>query len=72
MSVQPSVIVSTLPWLPEAIIIDAMFMIHTKPLRRTTTMADYSKFLFHQFVQEHFKMGTAKVHLVFDNPKQFE
>ena len=78
-SAQPGVIVSSLPWLPEAVIIDAMFMIHTKPLRRTTTMADYIKFLYHQYVLEHFKMGISEVHLVFDNPamntfnpKQFE
>ena len=79
-SAQPEVIVSPLPWLPQAVIIDAMFTIHTKPLRRTTTMADYSKFLYNQHVLEHFKMGSVvEVHLVFDNPtinkfnpKQFE
>ena len=31
-SAQPSVIVSSLPWLPQAVIIDAMFMLYTKPL----------------------------------------
>ena len=78
-SAQPSIIVSSLPWLPQVVIIDAMYMIYTKPLRRTTTMADYSKFLYHQYVIEHFKLGVSKVHLVFDNPtmntfnpKQFE
>ena len=42
-------------------------------------MADYSKFLYHQYVIEHFKLGVSEVHLVFDNPtmntfnpKQFE
>ena len=63
-SAQPEVIVSSLPWLPQAVIIDAMFIIHTKPLRRTTTMADYSKFLYNQHVLEHFKMGSVEVHLV--------
>ena len=62
----------------KAVIIDVMFMIHTKPLR-TTTMADYSKVLYNQHALEHFKIGIAEVHLVFDNPtinkfnpKQFE
>ena len=54
-STQPGVIVSSLPWLSQTVIIDAMFMIHTKSLRRITTMADYSKFLYHQYVLDHCK-----------------
>lgn len=74
-SAQPGVIINSLPWLPQTV---TMFMIHTKLLRRTT-MADYSKFLYHQYVLEHFKMGMSELYLVFDNPamntfnpKQFE
>jgi len=42
-------------------------------------MADYGNFFYNQHILEHFKMGSAEVHLVFDgptikkfNPKQFE
>ena len=61
--------------------IDAMFMIHSKPLRRTATTVwfDCIRLLYHQFLQKHFKMGTVQAHLVFDNlemhefnPNQFE
>ena len=78
-STEPPVFTNMIPWLPQSVIIDAMFLINTKPLRRTTTILDYSKFLFNQFVLEHFKAGTKEVHLIFDNPtnhrfnpKQFE
>ena len=66
-------------WVPQTVIIDAMFMINTKPLRRTVTIADYGKLLFHQHAVQHYKTGTTKVHLIFDNlgqqrfnPKQYE
>jgi len=64
--------------VPDAVVIDAMFMINTRPLRRTTTIPEYGKLLFH-YILEHFRLGTSEVHLVFDNPstqmfnpKQFE
>ena len=40
-SVEPPVFVNSLPWVPQAVIIDAMFIINTTPLRRTTTMTLY-------------------------------
>ena len=64
--------------VPEVVIIDAMFMINMKPLRRTVTIIDYSKLLFNQYALEHHKDGTNEVQLIFDklaqyfNPKQFE
>ena len=77
-SAEPPVFVNTIPWLPQAVIIDAMFLIITKPLRRNKTISEYAKFLFNQFVLKHFKTGTKEVHLIFDypskwkfNPKQF-
>ena len=60
-----------LPWVPQVVIIDAMFMINMKPLRRTTTILDYSKQLFNQYALEHYKAGTNKIHLIFDKPAQY-
>ena len=67
-SVEPNVIVSSLPWVPQTAIIDAMFIINTRPLRRTTTISEYVKLLFNQHILEHFKIGTSEVHVIFDNP----
>ena len=67
-SADASVILNSLVWVPQAVIIDAMFMINTRPLRRTTTIAEYGKLLFNQYALEYFRMGASEVHLVFDNP----
>ena len=80
---KPPVVVSTLPqgWLPQLVILDAMFLINTKPLRRTKTLANYAQLIFEHFALEHFKAGASEVHLIFIfdkpgqqlfNPKQFE
>ncbi len=56
-----------------------MFLINTRPLRRTKTIAEYAQLLFNRFVLEHFQAGAREVHLLFDkpssqefNPKAFE
>ena len=56
-----------LPWIPQTVIIDAMFMINTKPLRRTMTIADYGKLVFYQHALQHYRSGTSEVHLTFDS-----
>ena len=63
-----SIVTNSLPnnWSPETVIIDAMFLINTRPLRRNTTIATYSQFLFHCFVSPHYIAGSSEVHLVFD------
>ena len=60
-------------------LIDAMFLINVKPLRRTKTIADYTSLLINQIVAQYYKVGTNEIHLIFDkpgrqafNPKQFE
>ena len=65
---EPMVFMNHLPWVPQTVIIDAMFMINTKPLRRTMTIADYGKLVFHQYSLQHYKNGTTEVQLIFDNP----
>ena len=65
---EPRVFTNQLLWIPQAVIIDAMFMINTKPLRRTATIGDYGKLLFHQYTVDHYKAGTNEVHFIFDNP----
>ena len=42
-----SIVTNSLPnnWSPETVIIDAMFLINTRPLRRNTTIATYSVFI---------------------------
>ena len=78
-SSDPPVFTSHLPFVPQVAIIDAMFMLNTRPLRQTKTLSDYTKFLFNQFALQHYKTGVNEVHLIFDkpgrqqfNPKQFE
>jgi hypothetical protein len=56
------------PWIPEVVIIDAMFAINTNPLRQHKTMEEYAYLLFRQCVLPHFCHGTREVHFVFDHP----
>ena len=75
----PSVFMSSLLHIPQVVIIDAMFMLNTRPLRQTKTIIEYTILLFNQFVIQYYKTGVKEVHLIFDkpgrqnfNPKQFE
>ena len=79
LTADPPVFTSTLPITPQVAIIDAMFIINTRPLRQTKTFLEYAHFLYNQFVLKHYKSGILEVHLIFDkvnrqlfNPKQFE
>ena len=75
------VIMQTLPqgWIPEVTIIDCMFLVNSKPLRRTKTITEYAHQIYNRFALEQFCQGVNEVHIVFDkpgrqpfNPKQFE
>ena len=66
----PPVISNTLPsgWVPEAVIIDGMFLLQCAPLRQTSTISRYAELLFNRFILTHFKTGAIEVHLLFDSP----
>ena len=76
------VVIDVLPsqWKAEAVILDAMFFINTKPLRNMVTLSDYATFLFNRFLLPHYQLGVNEVHMLFDtpgdknrfNPKLFE
>ena len=65
---EPTVFMNQLSRIPQTVIIDAMFMITTKPLRRTMTIADYGKLVFYQHTLQHYRNGTSEVYLIFDSP----
>ena len=76
---KPTVFMNFLLWMPQVVLIDAMFLINTRPLRRTKTILEYTILLFNQVVVQYFKAGANEVHLIFDkpgrqkfNPKVFE
>ena len=37
-------------WMPECVIMDAMLLLDTKPLRSMKTFSDYANFLFDRYV----------------------
>ena len=45
-------------WTPNSVILEGMFLIHTKPCHKT--MADYGKFLMNRFITPHFKKGCTE------------
>jgi len=65
---QPPVSTNFLPWTPQVVIIDAMFLINIRPLRRTKTIKDYTLLLFNQVIVQYYQAGTSEVHIVFDHP----
>jgi len=78
-SADAPILVSHRPFVSHTIIVDAMFILNTRPLRQTKTFSEYAIFLFNQIISQHFKAGTSEVYLIFDkpnlqafNPKQFE
>ena len=48
----PPVLMNCLPnrWVPEAVLIDGMFIVQFAPLRRTATINMYAEFLYNRFV----------------------
>ena len=68
----PLVVTTQLPceWIPEVVIIDAMFMINTSPLKHIKSITEYGALLLKVFVLPHFHNHSTEVHICFDNPKQ--
>ncbi len=71
----------TLPtnWIPDSVILEGMFLIHTKPLHSNKVMKDYGNFIMRRFIVPYLKKGSQEIHLLFDdpgrqteNPKKFE
>ena len=56
---------------PKAVVIDAMFLINTKPLRNTKIISQDTKLLFSRFINEHFSCGIIEIHVVLDKPFRF-
>lgn len=69
-TLRPQVFGNELPtdWIPQCVVIDAMFIIYTKPLRSTKTIEDYAKLLFNRFIKEYLSCGVTEIHVVFDKP----
>ena len=66
-NVTPSVMTTTLPWNPDSVIMEGMFLINITPWSAHKTMGDYAQFLMKQHILLQYK--TAKeVHLLFDDP----
>lgn len=55
-------------WIPDAVILDGMFLINCKPLRTTATIKDYGLFMFDTFLRPHYQANVKEVHLLFDTP----
>ena len=62
---KPTVFMNFPLWTPQVVLIDAMFLINIRPLRRTKTISDHTSLLFNQVVVPYYKSGT---HLIFDKP----
>ena len=63
----PPVFLNALPktWVPECVMVEAMFMLNTLPLRSHNTFADYANFLRKRLSTPHFTNGAREVHLFF-------
>ena len=69
-STDPVVFENSLPtgWVPDIVVIDAMFLVNTKPLRSTGCISGYVKLLSSRFMLQHFQAGVQQIHLIFDKP----
>ncbi len=63
---EPPVISDILPsgWVPDVVILEGMFLIHTPPLTTMTCMRDYVRLLLSRFIQPHFSSGANEDRLV--------
>jgi hypothetical protein len=59
-----------LEWRPDAVIIDAMFLINVTPLRQHKYFKQYADLIFKQFILPYYQLGSKEVHLLFDYPNR--
>ena len=55
-------------WVPDAVILEGMFIINTSTMVTHSSVKDYARFLIKRFAVPHFINGVSQVHIVFDNP----
>ena len=65
-------ILTTLPsgWIPQMVVVDAMFTIHTKPSRQACTLLQHMLTIYIKYALPHFEAGATEVHLLYDKPGQ--
>ena len=56
-------------WVPEATIIEGMFLINITPWSAHHNIGEYAEFLLRQHILPHFRNGSNEVHLLFDDPE---
>ncbi len=66
----PQVILTSLhsDWIPDAVIIEGMFLINIKPWIAHYNLGDYAEFLLKQHIYPFYRGGSSEVHVVFDDP----
>ena len=55
-------------WVPEATIIEGMFLINITPWSAHHNIGEYAEFLLRQHILPHVRNGSNEVHLLFDDP----
>ena len=68
----PPVFASNIPWTPEVIIMEGMFLINVNPLNQHKKLQDYCKFIMERFIKSEFRKGCNEIHVIFDNPGSLE
>lgn len=71
----PSVILTSLPsgWIPDAVLMEGMFLINIKPWIAHKNLGEYANFLLKQHVYPYFRGGSScssEVHIIFDDPER--
>ena len=56
-------------WVPEATIVEGMFLINITPWSAHHNIGEYADFVLRQHILPHFRNGSNEVHLLFDDPE---
>ena len=67
----PPITTTLLPpgWVPDATIVEGMFLINIKLWSAQCNIGEYAEFLLRQHILPHFRNGSKEVHLLFDDPE---